>query len=196
MDSEKIKVKILEHVLKDVPQEGWSQAALDKAALEVTGDETLGWRLFPKGPLEAIDLWHQLLDQEMLAILPAPESLRVRDRVREGVKTRLLLLAPHREAARKTVWYLAHPAHLGQGARLLYKTVNEIWYYAGDRSTDYNFYTKRALLAAVYGATFTYWLKDTSEGFQDTWVFLDKRLEQALAFGSLPSKIFGRMRGG
>lgn len=31
--------------------------------------------------------------------------------------------------------------------------VDDIWYWAGDRSTDFNWYTKRALLAGIYTST-------------------------------------------
>jgi len=190
VDQDKIKANILMHALSHVATEGWSAALLERAALEAEGDASLGWRLFPRGPLEAIELWHKQLDEEMEASLPSPEDLRVRERVKEGVKTRLLLMSPHRAAAKKTALYLAGPSHLGQGARLVYQTVNKIWYYAGDTSTDYNFYTKRALLAGVYGATFLYWLKDESDQYENTWRFLDKRIEDILTLPKLPSKIF------
>ena len=186
MDREKIKVRILTQALKQVASAGWSQALLERAALEEEGDASLGWRLFPKGPMEAIELWHQCLDQEMEAILPPPEELRVRERVIMGVKTRLLLLAPHREAARKTATYLARPSHVGRGGRLLYQTVSKIWYYAGDTATDYNFYTKRALLAGVYSATFLYWVRDESDQFENTWIFLEKRINEVLSLPKLP----------
>lgn len=194
MDREKIKVKILHQALASVPREGWSEALLDHAAMITENDASLGWRLFPKGPTQAIDLWHSLLDKEMEASLPPAESLRVRERVREGVKTRLLLLAPHRELARKTAIYLARPSLVGHGARLIYRTVDKIWYYAGDTSTDYNFYTKRALLTAVYSATFLHWLQDEGEEFEKTWAFLEKRIEQVLVLASFPHRILGRMR--
>jgi ubiquinone biosynthesis protein COQ9 len=58
--------------------------------------------------------------------------------------------------------------------QLLYRTVDAIWYAAGDTSTDFNFYTKRATLAGVYSSTLLYWLNDRSEGSEATWSFLDR----------------------
>lgn len=183
---EKLKQQILKRALVHVPFEGWSQAVLDQAAVEVTGDASYSWRLFPKGPLEAVSYWSALLDQEMIASLPAPEAYKVRERVTLAVQTRLQLLTPTREAARKTSAYLALPQNMPEASRLLYATVNEIWYYAGDRSTDYNFYTKRGLLAWVYSATFFYWLRDGSEGCEATWTFLDRRIAEVLKLPQLP----------
>ncbi len=177
-----LKRKILNRALLHVPFEGWSDGLLERAALESGLDPSYAWRLFPKGVLEVVSLWSHLLDEAMLASLPPAEGLRVRERVALGVKTRLTLLIPHREAALKTTFYLARPSHLGEASRLLSQTVSEIWYYAGDTSTDYNFYTKRALLAWVYSSTFIYWLRDSSDDYEKTWAFLDRRIGEVLKF--------------
>lgn len=186
---DKIKREIIERALVHVPFEGWTQGVLENSAAEIGVDSSYGWRLFPKGPLEAVSDWSAFLDQEMLSLLPSPENQKVRERIRLAVKTRLTLLIPHREAASKTVAYLSRPPHMSSASRLIYQTVNEIWYYAGDTSTDYNFYTKRGLLSWVYMATFFYFLRDQSPNFEKTWAFLDHRLEEVLALPKIPQKI-------
>ncbi len=194
MDSRnELKKKILERALIHVPFEGWSQDLLERAASEIGVDPSYSWRLFPLAPLEAVSYWSHLLDQEMRVNLPSSEGFRVRERVALGVKTRLALLIPYREAARKTAVYLAFPSHLSQASQLLYQTVNEIWYYAGDTSTDYNFYTKRALLSWVYSSTFLYWLQDNSEEFHKTWNFLDRRIDEVLSLPKIPQKIIQKI---
>ena len=60
---------------------------------------------------------------------------------------------------------------------------------AGDRSTDFNFYTKRGLLAGVYAATTLYWLDDRSPGFEATQAFLDRRLADVMAIPRLGSRV-------
>lgn len=190
---DEIKKQIIKRALVHVPFDGWSQDILERAAVEEGLDSSYGWRLFPQGTLEAVAFWSDLLDQEMLQTLPSPETLRVREKVTLAVRTRLTLLAPYREAARKTATYLSLPHHMGKASRLLYETVNKIWYYAGDTSTDYNFYTKRALLAWVYSSTFLYWLRDHSDGWENTWAFLDRRIEEVLTLPKLPKKIIQRL---
>jgi ubiquinone biosynthesis protein COQ9 len=74
-------------------------------------------------------------------------------------------------------------------ARLLYKTVDAIWYAIGDRSTDFSFYTKRGLLAAVYSGTLFYWLNDKSEGAQATWAFLDRRIAEVMQIPKVMSRL-------
>ncbi|MBA3814036.1 MAG: COQ9 family protein [Alphaproteobacteria bacterium] len=193
-ERDEIKKKIIKRALIHIPFEGWTQDVLERAAIEEGYDPSFGWRLFPSGPIEAISYWSHLLDQEMLHALLSPENLKVREKVTLAVKTRLMLLIPYREAARKTANFLSLPHHMARGTKLLYQTVNEIWYYAGDTSTDYNFYTKRGLLAWVYSATFLYWLRDHSDNFENTWTFLDRRIEEVLTLPKLPQKILRRLR--
>jgi ubiquinone biosynthesis protein COQ9 len=90
---------------------------------------------------------------------------------------------------RRALSFLALPQHAALGARLLYRTVDTIWYAVGDRSTDFNFYTKRALLAAVYGATLLYWLDDRSDGFADSWGFLERRLDNVMGIPKLSARL-------
>ena len=99
-------------------------------------------------------------------------------RIKQALCRRFKIVAPWREAVRRGLSVLAMPPHAALGARLLYETVDGIWYAAGDAATDFSFYTKRATLAAVYGAALMFWLDDRSEGFAETEAFIDRRLAE------------------
>ena len=94
-------------------------------------------------------------------------------------------MLPHREAVQRSLSLFATPLNIPRGAKLLYDTVDTIWHAAGDRSTDFNFYTKRGLLAGVYAATSLYWLDDRSDDMEATKAFLDRRLAEVLAIPKL-----------
>ena len=84
---------------------------------------------------------------------------------------------------RRCLTFLALPSHAGISLKCTYNTVSEIWYAIGDQSTDFSFYSKRALLAPVLGSTTLYWLADEGDGqgnFPDTWAFLDRRIADVL----------------
>jgi ubiquinone biosynthesis protein COQ9 len=115
--------------------------------------------------------------------------MKVRERIAAGVRARLAVLAPHREAARRALAVLAQPQNAALGLKLVYRTVDAIWYAAGDTATDYNFYTKRALLAAVYGATMLYWLEDRSPDGAETEAFLARRLGEAMALPKVAARL-------
>ena len=117
-----------------------------------------------------------------LEILPL-DPLRVSERIALAIGTRLDIVAPWREAVRRALTVLALPQHAPLAMRLTYETIDGIWYAAGDNATDFSFYTKRLILAAIYSATVLYWLDDHSEGSADTRAFLDRRLADAARIG-------------
>ncbi|MBI3453022.1 MAG: COQ9 family protein [Rhodospirillales bacterium] len=182
-DREAARARILRAALFHVPFDGWTAEVLRQGAVEAGLPPETALRVFPGGGIEAVAFWSALADRQMTDALAArdPASLKVRERVTLAVRLRLEAQAGHREALRRALGLLALPHHAGRGAALLWRTVDAIWYAAGDTATDFNFYTKRGLLAGVYGATVLFWLEDRSEGFADTWAFLDRRIADALA---------------
>jgi ubiquinone biosynthesis protein COQ9 len=117
-----------------------------------------------------------------LESLPLGE-LRVPERVALAVNIRLEIVEPWREAVRRALTILSLPQYVPLAMRLLYETVDGIWYAAGDSATDFSFYTKRATLAGIYAATLFYWLEDRSPGFADARAFLDRRLAAVARIG-------------
>ena len=176
---------LLEAALPHLAFDGWTWAALRQAAEDLGRDPVEAETLFPGGPAELLSVYSREADLAMLAALETQslDAMRVRDRVALAIRTRLEQNAPHREAIRRGLSFLALPANATLGPRLLARTVDAIWVAAGDTSADYNFYTKRGLLAGVYMATLLYWLEDTSEDHARTWAFLERRLDSALRLG-------------
>jgi ubiquinone biosynthesis protein COQ9 len=116
-------------------------------------------------------------------------ALKIRDRIKSAVRLRLERHAGPREAARRALSTLSMPLNAGLALKLLYKTVDAMWYAAGDTSTDFNFYTKRATLAGVYSSTLLYWLNDRSPGAEATWAFLDRRIDDVMKFEKLKGQV-------
>ena len=186
-ESAQNKKNVLMAFLKRVPAEGWTDDALTNATTDCGLDPEMAWALFPGKAADALETWSRFLDQQMTDKLKTLGlgDMKVRMRIFWGVKTRLSLLEPHKEAAGKALRFLMHPKHAKLATKMTYETVNHIWVMAGDQSTDYNFYTKRFLLAGVYTATFVYWLKDTSPEHFATTKFLEERIENVLALGKI-----------
>jgi ubiquinone biosynthesis protein COQ9 len=90
---------------------------------------------------------------------------------------------------RRALTILSLPQNAPRAMRLLYETVDGIWYAAGDSATDFSFYTKRATLAGIYAATVLYWLEDHSPGFADTHAFLDRRLADVARLGQARQRV-------
>lgn len=184
--------KVLHALLGHVPFEGWTIEALRRAVQEAGFEEGDEYRVFQGSPQQALEAFFQWTDAKMLRELKARNlsDMKVRDRIETAVKIRLSLLAPYKEAVRKTLSTLAHPSYGPKGLELLGRSMSEIWYAAGDTSTDFNYYTKRALLTGVYVSTLWVWLDDPSPDLRQTQDHLAKRLDQVL---QIP-KIKGHVR--
>ncbi len=196
-DLDGMRDRLLDAVVAHVPFDGWTLTALRRAA----GDAGVGMddahRAFPHGPTDMVEHFSRLSDRRMLEALAKQdlESAGTTARVKAAVRMRLEQAAPHREAVQRALAFLSMPQHAALGARCLYRTVDAIWRAAGDTATDWNFYSKRGLLAAVYGATVLYWLGDRSDGFADSWDFLDRRLADAARFGRASGRLRERAAG-
>ncbi|MFO0995525.1 MAG: COQ9 family protein [Alphaproteobacteria bacterium] len=177
-----MRERILEAALAHVPFDGWTIAALTAGATDAGLDPAMVHEAFPGGVLDAIEHHSRLADERMLKALEGQDlsSMRTRDKVALAIRLRLEHALKDREAIRRALTVLAIPFNAGVGLAALYRTVDAIWYAAGDTATDFNFYTKRGLLAGVYSATLLYWLEDKSEGHEATWQFLSRRIEDAL----------------
>jgi ubiquinone biosynthesis protein COQ9 len=196
MAIEQTRRALLEATLPHVPFDGWTGAAMMAGARNLGLSAAEVANAFPGGSIEMIELMSADADQRMLEALEREDlaSMKVRERVALGVRRRLELYAADREAVRRALAILAMPQNSVLALRLLYRTVDAIWYAAGDTATDFNFYTKRALLAAAYAATVFAWLDDRSPGLEETWRFLDRRIADAMRLPQMAQRFTAPLR--
>ena len=185
LKTDETRDRLLAAALDHVPFDGWGEKALMTAAEETGIGADAARRAFPRGATSLIEYHSAWADQRMLDNLDEAvlKNLGVRQRVSKAVRNRLEKNGPSREAIRAAVGYLAMPQNGLLSLKCLYRTVDAVWFAIGDKSTDFNFYSKRALLAGAYGATLLYWLDDSSENYEESWAFLDRRLEDVMRVG-------------
>lgn len=176
------KEMLLAAALPHVPFDGWSAATLAAAVADSRLDGRLARALFPRGGVDLAVAYHKAGDARMAEALAAADlgALRFRDRIAHAVLLRLE--GADKELVRRGSALFALPQHAAEGAALIWGTADAVWRALGDNSGDLNWYTKRATLSAVYGATVLFWLGDTSEGHADTRAFLDRRIEGVMRF--------------
>jgi ubiquinone biosynthesis protein COQ9 len=162
--------------------DGWSNEALAMAAGELGVPPARARLAFPSGAVEMIDAWFESIDLAMAGAFPADRiaAMKIRERIRSLILFRLELVLPHREALRRATAVLTMPQNLIAGVKLGWRSADRIWRVAGDTATDFNHYTKRATLSAVYGSTSLVFLDDQSEDLADTRAFLDRRIDDVM----------------
>ncbi|NHB75891.1 COQ9 family protein [Rhodobacter calidifons] len=189
MTEDPMKAQLLDAALVHVPFDGWSDRTLAAAAADTGIAPGLARSLFPRGGVDLALAYHARGDAAMRARLAETDlsALRFRDRIKRAVQIRLDLA--DRELVRRGTTLFSLPPYAADGARAIWGTADAIWTALGDSSDDLNWYTKRASLSAVYGATVLYWLGDDSIGHQATWDFLDRRIEQVMQIEKLKATL-------
>jgi ubiquinone biosynthesis protein COQ9 len=193
-DDRDLRHALIEAALNHAPFDGFSEKTLAHAASDVGAEMTVVARLFPEGAVSLVEAYSEAADREMESALGKIEleSMKVRERIAVAVKARLAALRPHKEAARRAAAFLSLPPNLLLASRLIFRTVDAMWRAAGDRSTDFNFYTKRAILAGVWSSTLMRWFSDHSDGDADTERFLAARIENVMQFEKVKAQVKDR----
>jgi len=174
--------------------DGWSDKALAMAASELGVPANRAKLAFPDGPVQMIDAWFDAIDIAMARAYPLERvaKLKIRERISDLVLYRIEVIAPHKEALRRALAIMAQPQNAMAGARLAWRAADRMWRIAGDTSTDFNHYSKRGILSALYTSTMLVFLDDETEGLVTTRGFLDRRINDVMRF----EKVKAQWRGG
>jgi ubiquinone biosynthesis protein COQ9 len=164
--------------------DGWSDAALVSASGAAGVDPAVARLAFAGGAIDMIEAWVASVDARMEAGFDRAvlAQMPIRERIRALVWFRIEAVMGLEEALRRALAVQAMPQNLIRTAKLGWSSADKMWRLAGDTATDYNHYTKRAILAGVYAATLTVFIDDDSEGKVETRAFLDRRIEDVMKF--------------
>ncbi len=164
--------------------DGWSEAAVNNAAAGLAIDPAVARLAFPKDQVGMIAAYVEAVDEAVADAFPPDviAAMRVSRRIRALLLKRFEIMTPAREAVRRALSVMASPSNVPAAARLGWRSSDAMWRLAGDTATDFNHYSKRAILASIYAATLLVWIDDDSEGHAETIAFLDRRLAGVARF--------------
>ncbi|QZD88889.1 COQ9 family protein [Qipengyuania aurantiaca] len=170
--------------------DGWSDEALTMAAEQMGADLDVARLAFKGGAIDMVFAWIEAVDMAMAAAFPEEvmAAMKIRERIRALVQFRLDAVAGQEEALRRALAIMAMPQNVVRSTKRGWQTADVMWRLAGDTATDYNHYTKRAILASIYGATLAVFADDTSEDKAETRAFLDRRIEGVMQFEKVKAK--------
>ncbi len=186
-----IRVLLGPRIADNAAFDGWGDAALDAAADAEGIDRAVAHLAFKGGAMAMIGAWIDAVDAAMARALPAATlaELPVRERIRRLVRFRLDAVAGQEEAVRRAQAIFAMPHHAAAALRRGWRSADLMWRLAGDSAADYNHYTKRTMLAAVYAATLAAFIDDTSEDKAETARFLDRRIDGIIRFEKTKARL-------
>ena len=173
--------------------DGWSDAALVSAAESAGVDVDVARLAFKGGAMDQIDAWVASVDAAMAAHFADGRlsNMPIRERIRALVWFRLEAIAGLEESLSRAMSIQSMPQNIAAALRQGWSSADKMWRLAGDTATDYNHYTKRAILAGIYGATLAVWKDDTSEDKAETRAFLDRRIEGVMKFEKAKAQFLG-----
>lgn len=185
-----LKNRLVDAAMIHVAFDGWSDETLRAACQDCDIDPDIARLHLPRGGLDLAVWAHKMGDDALIAAIGDADlsDLKFRDRIIWAVRKRIEI-AQDKEAVRRATSLFALPQNATIGTGLIWGTCDVIWSALGDTSTDYNWYTKRATLSAVYGSTVLYWLGDTSPEDQDTWGYLDRRIADVMQFEKFKAQV-------
>ena len=164
--------------------DGWTAKAVASAAADAGVDADIAALALGDSPMDLITAWVRSVDAHMAEQLPPDVlgAMKIRDKITRMVEVRLDYAARHKEAVRRALAIMAMPQNLRRSAKLNWESADAMWRLAGDTATDFNHYTKRMTLSAVYSTTLLTFINDESEDLADTKAFLARRIENVMQF--------------
>ncbi len=188
-NSEELRDRLILAAVRRTASAGWTAAAIRAGAVEVGIDEVEAKRILRGGPRALFRAFNDWADARMTETLDSAgaSNAGLSERVETAVLARFDVLEPYRDSIRRGIAFAGFPQNAALGLSCYCRTVDRIWRAAGDRPHDFSFYTKRALLGGILGATVLVWLEDRSEGCTDTRAFLRRRLADVLRIQKLRS---------
>lgn len=206
---EQLRTQLAPAIADAAAFDGWSDEAVRAAAAMQGIDPAAAVFAFSGGAMQMIEAWIASIDAAMAAALPQEQlaSLKIRERIRTLVQFRLDAIATLKEALRRAQAIMAMPQNAPRALQLAWHSADRMWRLAGDTASDYNHYTKRATLGAIYAATLAVYAGDQSEGNAETRAFLDRRIDGIMKFEKAkakwlnperehfsPARLLGRLR--
>nr|XP_015103608.1 ubiquinone biosynthesis protein COQ9, mitochondrial isoform X2 [Vicugna pacos] len=194
---EQLQHRILTAALEFVPAHGWTAEAIAEGAQSL-GLSSAAASMFGNDGSELIlhfvtqcnaRLTRVLEEEQKLVQLGQAEKRKTDQFLRDAVETRLRMLIPYIEHWPRALSVLMLPHNIPSSLSLLTSMVDDMWHYAGDQSTDFNWYTRRAVLAGIYNTTELVMMQDSSPDFEDTWRFLENRIKDAMNMGHTAKQV-------
>ncbi len=190
MTLDELRVALAPKIADAAIFDGWSDDAVESAAMELGADLDVAKLAFPGGAMDMIGAWIDGVDAHMAQTLPAEKlaNMPIRERIRSLVQTRLDAIDGQEEALKRATAIMAMPQNVAETLKRSWKSADLMWRLAGDTATDYNHYTKRTILSGIYAATLAVFADDISEDKAKTKAFLERRIEGVMKFEKVKAK--------
>jgi ubiquinone biosynthesis protein COQ9 len=203
IDSIENKQKILDNFLKIVPFEDWSKETLILATRNANIDEKLLPIIFENDILSLIEFITQIRCEQLKKIAENNQDFnekKTHEKISFLIFNLLNLDKNNKIALKRLINFYLNPKNLlpakncseslglkplNQSFKELYYVADSLWNICLDKSTDFNFYSKRITLTKVLIRSFLFYVNDDSENSIKTQNFINSQINNIINFAKI-----------
>lgn len=145
--------------------------------------------LFPEGNIDLIKFTLEQLNKELEEYCKKIDLIRlpVHKRIKKVLLSKISLMNKNKLFYRSIFLNLLIPKKNFSLSNQLYNSVDQIWFIAGDSSTDFNFYTKRLILSGIYSRVILFFFNNNNQ--KELENILDESLKRVSKIPEIKSKL-------
>ena len=152
---------------------------------------------FPKGINDVLLYFNEMIGLNLQGLTKLKlKKLSVSEKIKFLLFSRLEILEKEKINFKPLLRYLILPQNLLFTNKLLFKVCDEIWFLAGDKSLDFNYYSKRIILMNIYSTGLIYWVFDKSPKKIKSNEFISKQIKNVSKIGKFKywvKNMFGKL---
>ena len=173
---EKKRLELLNLSISIVSSSGWNNLLFKKISKQKNISINKLELLYPNGYIDMIKFMFLNLNNELKFKCKEYDliNIPIHKRIRKILLTNFIIMNKNKNFYKKTFFHLLIPSNNRILFKELSKTVNIMWYIANDKSTDFNFYTKRAILLTIYFPLLIFFFNNSN------LIELEKKLDEKL----------------
>ena len=185
----KKRLEILKFAKVFVSEKGLTHNILEKISKKYGLDINESELLFPEGNNELIKFTLEQLNNELEEYCRQIDLIRlpVHKRIRKVLLSKIYLMNKNKLFYKSIFLNLLIPKKKFSLPVQLYKSVDQIWFIAGDSSTDFNFYTKRVILSVIYSRIMLFFFNNNNQ--EELENILDESLLKVSKIPQIKSKL-------
>jgi ubiquinone biosynthesis protein COQ9 len=183
------RLKILEFAKIIIPKQGFKSDIFKIIEDTFNLDQNEADLIFPEGNNDLIKFALEQLNKDLQEHCKKIDLIRlpIHKRIRIILLTKISLMNKEKEFYKKIFLNILVPKKNFSLPYQLYKSIDQIWFIAGDNSTDFNFYTKRLILSVIYTRVILFFFNNNDQDKLE--IILDDNLKRVSKIPKLKSKI-------
>ena len=145
--------------------------------------------LFPQGNIDLIKFALGQLNNDLEVYCRQIDLIRlpIHKRIRKVLLSKISLMNKDKFFYRSIFLNLLIPKKNFSLSSQLYNSVDQLWFIAGDSSTDFNFYTKRLILSGIYSRVMLFFFNNNNQ--EELENILDESLKRVSKIPEIKSKL-------